>query len=118
MLRAQRLRVQISLAGFTIECAKTALLFRGLDALRGDRHAKLASQVQDGFHDLRVCQFVAGATDERLIDLERLHRELIEIGERRVSGSEVVDMDRNAAFAQLNEDRLQTGEVFHQQTLG
>ena len=46
--------------------------------------------------------------DEALVDLEARHREVLEVGERRVAGAEVVDRDPDAERAQLARGSLST----------
>ena len=49
-----------------------------LDALGDDLHAEAVTHVDDGAHQHRVGRIVGGVTHERLVDLERADRKLLQ----------------------------------------
>ena len=56
--------------------------------------------------------------DERAVDLDDVHGKALEIGERRITGAEVVERDAHAAGAQLAEHAFDRGRRVEQQALG
>ena len=62
--------------------------------------------------------FVGEAVDEAAVDLERVDRESLEVGERRVPGAEVVDGQVQAEAAQLAQRDSGGLDVAHQGRLG
>jgi hypothetical protein len=56
--------------------------------------------------------------DERLVDLEDVDRESLEVAERRVARSEVVHRDTDAELPQLGQGLLGTPRVVHQDAFG
>src|SRR5262249_53471689 len=62
-----------------------------LDALRGDRQAERVAELHDRGDDRRALRVLAQRLDERLVDLQRVHRQRPQVRERRVPGPEVVD---------------------------
>ena len=83
---------------------------RRLDALGNDAQAELADQ-RDHRRDDRLAAPVVGAEriDERLVDLDDVRRQRLEIGEAAVSGAEIVDRNPDARRRQ----RLEPGEREH-----
>src|SRR5439155_1753172 len=62
----------------------------GFHALRDDVRAQRLRERHDALDDRRLRTPARQARDERLVDLQRVHREPMEITERRESGAEVV----------------------------
>src|SRR3979411_2957118 len=54
---------------------------------------------------------------ERLVDLDFVEREGLQVGQRRISGAEIVHRDAYAQRLQAAQDRQATGEVFHKHAL-
>src|SRR6266568_5586575 len=71
-----------------------------LDAL-GDRpQAELVRDEKHRGHDRLIAALSRDIDDEAAIDLDRVDGELLEVRERRLSGPEVVDGDRDSHLAQ------------------
>ena len=56
--------------------------------------------------------------DERLVDLQGVGRELLQVHERRVPGAEVVEPHAHTRAAQLRDRRVRVGLVVEQDRLG
>ena len=73
--------------------------------------------LHDGLYEQR-----SGAAEdvahERAVDLEQVDRELLEVGERRVAGPEVVDGEPDAEVAQPPEPDGRRRRVLHQRAFG
>src|SRR6185295_5723002 len=74
-----------------------------LDAFGENFDPEAARQPDDGAHDRRVVVVRGDVPNERLVDLERIQRQTLEVAQARVTRAEVVDRNGNAA-------RLQTLE--------
>ena len=94
------------------------MLLGGLDALGHDRHAEQVGELDDREDDgvARAILFQVG--DEALVDLDDVDREALEVGERGVAGSEVVEGERHAELLQLVEDDERPFGVLHEDALG
>ena len=89
----ERRREQVALAAVAAELAEALQLGLVLDAL-GDRdEAEAAAELHER-GDQRVVGVAGG--DEGAVDLQRVDRELLQVGERGVAGAEVVDRDPDA----------------------
>ena len=71
-----------------------------------------------GLHDRAARVTLLELTDERLVDLHLVDRQLVEAAERRVAGAEVVDGQPGAECAQLAQRLDRVGPVLHEQRLG
>ena len=92
----ERRREQVALAGVAAELAQVGELGLVLDAL-GDRPQPERAAELDERLDQRVRLVRAGGGgDERAVDLQRVDRQLLQVGERGVAGAEVVDRDVQA----------------------
>ena len=100
-LGGARAAEQVALATVAADLAQARQLQRGLDALGDHRQAEGVAELDDGLDDRRVLGVDAQAVDERAVDLDRLDREPLQVGERRVAGAEVVDGEVQAEAAQL-----------------
>ena len=67
-----------------------------LDAFRHHPQAELAGHGDGGARDGGVFGGVADPAHERLVDLQDVDRELLQVGDRRVAGAEVVDGQAHA----------------------
>src|SRR5919108_334184 len=74
-----------------------------LDAFGHDREPEVAAEVDRRADDRRVARVVAHVHDERAVDLDRLHGQPLQVGERRVAGAEVVDREPQAHLVQPRE---------------
>ena len=80
----------------------------GLDALGGHRQAERVPELHDRGDDRAAFGVVAERLDERLVDLQRVHRQRPEVRERRLPGAEVVDADPHADRRELAAARRPT----------
>jgi len=76
-------------------------LLGGLDAFGARAETEGSGKTDDRVHDGRVVGIVASPEpgDERLVDLYRVHRQPLQVFERRVAGPEVVDGDRDTELS-------------------
>ncbi|MCO5595358.1 hypothetical protein L7F22_049400 [Adiantum nelumboides] len=105
---AQRAGEQPALERVDADAAQHVELLGGLDALGDGRAAHRARDLDDGAGEREVGRVGADAGDEGAVDLDRLRRELLEPGQRRVAGAEVVDGEADAALHELAH-RVQRG---------
>src|SRR5262245_46644298 len=67
-------------------------LLLGLDPFRRGRDAEAAAERRDGAHDgTRVAVLLGELAQEAAVELDLVEREALEIAERRVPGSEIVE---------------------------
>src|SRR3954447_9076950 len=104
-LGRQRRAEQVSLAMRAAELAQTIELLGELDAFRDQVETEVEAEVGDRARHDRVALALADPVDERLCDLQHVDRELLEVPQRGVRGSEVVDRD-------LHSELLQRAEAF------
>src|SRR5690348_8933313 len=91
-LGTERLREVVALAIFAAEFSEALKLLCGLHSFGDDIQAKIVSHRKNcsgNFHALTPLPI--HAADKRTIDLECVQRETMEIAERGVSRSEVID---------------------------
>ena len=67
-----------------------------LDALGDDLEPEVAAEVDRRAHDRGVVLVAGHVHDERLVDLDLVDRQPLEVAERRVAGAEVVDREPHA----------------------
>jgi hypothetical protein len=72
------------------------LLREGFDSFGDDDHVEFLAEGNDRPSDGGILRVVVDAGDEDLLDLEGVNRELLELGQARPSGPEVVDRDPDA----------------------
>ena len=75
-------------------------------------------QGNDRTHDRIAALVAVHRRDEGAVDLERVAREVVEEGERRVAGAEVVDLGANAEALQVVERRAHAIRLVHHRALG
>src|ERR1700748_399587 len=92
-LRAHRLGAAEveALAEVALERDERDALLVLLDALSDDCHAERARELDDHPHERSLPAAARQAVDERLGDLEYVEGQGVEVAERGVSGSEVVE---------------------------
>ena len=76
------------------------------------------AELDDGLDDGGVLRVDAEPADERSVDLDRLDREPLQVGQRRVPGAEVVDGEVQAEVAQLAQRDRGGLDIAHQRRLG
>ena len=89
-----------------------------LDALRGHGEPHVVREVDRRAHDRRVVGIAHEPDDERLVDLQLVHRQPLQVGERGIAGPEVVDRQADAHPVQALEDRQRVRGVLHDGALG
>ena len=55
----------------------------------------------DGANDGFVVRVDADIANEGRVDLDRVHRQLLQVGKRRVAGAEIIDRQAQAHIAEL-----------------
>ena len=76
------------------------------------------SEVDRRAHDARVVDVFFHAEHEALVDLQLVDRQLLQVGERRVTGAEVVDRQLEAQARQALQRVHRTLRVVHDRALG
>jgi hypothetical protein len=90
----------------------------GLDALGHHAQVEVVRELDRRAHDRGVGGVDGHLDHERLVDLDRVDRQALEVGERRVARAEVVDAERQPDLAQAHQRRLGARRVGHQHRLG
>jgi hypothetical protein len=85
------LAIEEPLAVFAADGAEQAHVLVGLDALRHYLLAELVRQCHDRAQDDRACAILTAGMQERAVDLDGVEGELIEIGQRGITSTEVVE---------------------------
>src|SRR5207249_7399293 len=91
--RGHRRRKQITLRLIAAEVGEQVPGRPLLDALSDGGHAELAREADRGVDDQGVAVVLAKRGNELAVDLQRVRREALEVGQRRVAGAEIVDRD-------------------------
>ena len=102
--------VQVALAAGAAEPAQDGDLLGSLDALGDDLEVEGAAELDDRPGQHGPVAALADPVDERLVDLEDVDREPLEVAERRVARPEVVDRQADPDPAQVGQlaDRLRS----------
>jgi hypothetical protein len=95
--------VQVALHRFAAVGAQVARLRFGLDAFGHQVQAQAARDRDDRQDHRIVALLVVDLLHEGLVDLDRVDREAVQVGQRRIAGAEVVDRHRHAQLAQFVE---------------
>jgi hypothetical protein len=77
------------------EVAHDAALMLGLDPLRDERQPERVAEVHDPLQQHEVVARPVDRSSEAAVDLHDVDRQPTEIGERRVTGSEVVEREHD-----------------------
>ena len=93
-------------------------LFFGFHALGDESHAQLTGQSDDRVADPAVLALCPHACDERLVQLEDVHRIPLQEAQRRVAGAEVVQVDGDGKLAQPGEVVVDDFGVVEERALG
>ena len=80
-------------------------LRRRLDALADRHEIQSASQGQHGVEEYGTARTITVA-DKGPIDLQLLHGQTLQTAERRMSGSEIIDREREAFCVQFHQRPL------------
>src|SRR5262245_51825472 len=95
---------QIALPELTAGSAQELKLLRGFHAFRRGLDVETAPEAGDRAHDRRAVGMRGHALDERLVDLDLVEREHLQIAHRRVADPEIVEDDRDAEVLDLVQD--------------
>ena len=117
-LARHRLADEVALCERAAERAERVPDLLRLHAFRDDRQAEVPPEVDRGADDRRVARVVAHARDERAVDLDRLHRQPLEVRERGVAGAEVVDREPEPHLVQAREHLAHAERVGEDRRLG
>lgn len=77
----------------------------GLDALGENRNVQAVPERDDGAHDRHRMVIIVEIANEDPVDLDLLEREGVQVGQRRISRSEIIERDMHAEQLQLTQDR-------------
>jgi len=95
--RAQQIALHLGAAG----AAHQLELVLGLDPFGGRLDAEAGAQAGYRLDDRDVLAAVAGAGDERAVDLDPVEREAAQVAQARIAGAEIVHRDAHAQRPQL-----------------
>ena len=74
----------------TLQALQKGQLLLRFHTLCNHRQAQAASHGDDRPHDLRVVGVQRSIADEGLVDLEGVHRQALEVGQRRIARAKIV----------------------------
>src|SRR6516165_3392658 len=94
-VRVHRLAEGKALRVFAAQLVELDRVRVGLGALGNDVHAEVVGESDDRFQDHWTRPALRGA-DKGLVDLQRIEREALQIGQRGVAGAEIVDREPDA----------------------
>src|SRR5207248_319504 len=100
------------------EVAERVGLFDGFDAFGDGVEPEALAELDDGARDSRRLGAGGDTVDELLVDLEDVEREVSEVAQRRVAGTEVIDGESDTELLELREACGAQGEVFDHDLLG
>ena len=109
---------EVALAAVAAHLAQAGQLQRRLQALGDHGDAERVAEVDDRLDDRRVLACRGRARRRSPVDLDRLDREALEVGQRRVAGAEVVDGEVQAEAAQVAQGDRRRLDVGEQRGLG
>ena len=93
-------------------------LFGGFHALGGGRHAHAVGERGNRAHDVERARILGDVLDEGTVDLDLVEREALQVGQRRISGAEIVHRDPDPERPQLMQHRKRGLLVVQQYALG
>ncbi len=76
-----------------------------------DAHAERARQADDGAHQVQVFPVHQHGAYEALVDLQRVCRQPLEVGQRRIAGAEIVQREADALLLAGQHDGAHVGDV-------
>ena len=89
-----------------------------LDALGDHFEPEAAPERDDRAHDRGIVGVLGHVAHEALVDLDALHRELLDVAERGIAGAKIVDRDRNAEAVELAQIVCDRVYVLHHDIFG
>src|SRR5215469_2156309 len=115
---AERPREVEALAHLAAEHLELGDLVNRLHPFGDRRYAHGGGQVDDRADDGRVHPAFANPLDERPVDLDLVRGEVLQVGQRGMTGAEVIDGQAHAELAELAHDLAGTRDVVHDHGLG
>src|SRR5882757_1792395 len=115
---ALRLRDTIALSVVDTETAQHVDDFQILGKLRDRLFAGQMTDLVDGAHHFAVDGIVQYFFDETAVDLQKIHREVFQVSERRQAGAEVVERELAAQFLQRLDEPIGLREACDGRRLG
>ena len=113
-MRRQRCAEQVTLVCPALLIQQEGALRLGFDALGEHRQAQTARHCDDGRGELDTVRIARDVMNEAAIDLQLGDREALEVGERRIAGTEVVDRQVHAQPSQTFKEGRRPLTLFHQ----
>src|ERR1700728_1688266 len=117
-LDRHRLAIEIALHFIATQQSELAQLFLALNALGHDVELQRVRQIDDGRDQCYSTRPGNYVVHERAVDLERVHRQLGQVAERRKSRAEVVDGDSDAQGPDRQQADNTMIDVLHDQAFG
>src|SRR6266849_997740 len=112
-----RFAEHVALRVFAAELVELDRIGIGFGALGDHIHAQIVGERDDRAQDHRPLA-LAGGAHEGLIDLERVEREALQVGERGMSGAEIVERQAGAELADAGQHLRGMFGVLHHQGFG
>src|SRR5262249_22270151 len=98
--------------------AQEGKLLRGLDTLGRRIDVERAPEPCDRAHDRGAVGMARHALDERLVDLDLVEREHLQVAHRGIADPEIVEHDRNSEILDLMQDGQMFLVVIEEHSLG
>src|SRR5262245_15467650 len=98
--RRNRTREEVPLRACASKALQFPPLYFALDSFGDDAGIHRTAKGENTFNDRRPVR-KEQTLDERPVDLERVHRQPVQVTQRRVAGAEVVQIDLDAELAKL-----------------
>ncbi|MDP9397604.1 MAG: hypothetical protein M3P96_07150 [Actinomycetota bacterium] len=117
-LRGEGLGVVEALAVLAAHREQLVDLRRALDSFGDGAQLQRGAELGDGLHERPVLGPPVQAGDEGTVDLQGVDGELLEIGQRRVAGAEVVEGELHAQLLDLAQPAQRRVGVVQEQGLG
>src|SRR5471030_93119 len=114
----QRPRIQVSLHFVAAGTLQEGQLFERLDAFGDHLVLELLGDADDGAGDGAVVGVAGNAGGERAVDLQRVDREALQVGQAGITGAEVVQRQGHAQRRDAVHDADHAVDVVHQRAFG
>ena len=108
----------VALRIFAAELVEFDRIGLGLGAFGDDLHAEIVRQGHHRAQDHRLAALRGGVVDEGAVDLDRVEGEALEIGQRRITGAEIVQCEAGPEIADARQDLRRIFRILHHQALG
>src|SRR5579875_1971057 len=115
--RTDRMAEGIALRIFATELIEFDCIRLFLSALCDDLHSQIMGKRDDGTQDHQSCA-ISILAYERLVDLDRVKGEPLEIGKRRIARAEIVEREASAELTDAHEHLRGIFRILHHQAFG